>query len=198
MAISEARFRLTGVTPLLMHNVQMADPLNEWARQVSALTARKKNITPEEFAEEKARLQFLGGLYWDDKFGLHIPGYNVFRCFVEGGRMSKLGTKLEQGILQQTLLCALDPWTTNYDEAEKLFKDGHHLTTLVKIGQSTVPSTRPQFIDWSLEVDFTFDDSIVDAPMLLSCGEAAGRFKGLGDGRLKGYGKGRFDCQRVK
>ena len=48
--LTEATFRLTGATPLLMHNVQMADPLNQWAKAVRELTARKKNMTDEEFA----------------------------------------------------------------------------------------------------------------------------------------------------
>ena len=192
--LQEATFRLTGDTPLLMHNVRLANPLDEWTKQISALTSRKKNITPEEFAEEKALLQFMGGLYWDDKFGLHIPGYNVFRCFVEGGRMSKKGTAMEQGIVDQTLYCALEPYTAKYDNAGDLYAAGHYFTTMVKIGQSTVPSTRPQFLDWSLSIKFTFDPSILDVSTLQTSGEAAGRFKGLGDGRLKGFGRGRFSC----
>ncbi len=195
--LTEATFRLTGRTPLLMHNVRLADPLNEYAKAVSNLTARKKSLTDVEFAAEKARLQFLGGLYWDDEFGLHLPGYNVFRCFVEGARMSKNGIKLEQGIVDYTPKCAVEPHTDKYDDAEKIMADGHYFTTMVKIGQSTVPSTRPQFIQWALEINFTFDTTIVDEPILVAAGEAAGRFRGLGDGRLKGYGRGRFDCDLV-
>jgi hypothetical protein len=195
--LTEATFRLTGVTPLLMHNVQMANPLNTWAKQVSELTARKKNITADEFAEGKAKLQFFGGLYWDDEMGLHMPGYNVFRCFTEGGRMSKNGTKLEQGIVAYTPLCAIDPWTAKYDSMEDVYADGHYFTTLVKIGTATVPGTRPQFTEWALDIEFTFDESIVDTSTLLASGVAAGKYKGLGDGRLKGFGRGRFDVEQV-
>lgn len=197
MNISESTFRLTGTTPLLMHNVRMANPLDEYAKAVSELTARKKNLTPEEFASEKSKLQFMGGLYWNDEIGLSLPGYNVFKCFVEGARMSKNGTKLEQAIVDYTPHCAIDPWAAKYDTADEVFADQHYLMTMVKIGASTVPSTRPQFLTWALDISFTFDDSIVDEATLLSSGEAAGRFKGLGDGRLKGYGKGRFNCELV-
>lgn len=193
--LTEATFRLTGVTPLLMHNVQMADPLNKWAKAVRELTARKKTMTEEEFAAEKARLQFLGGLYWNDEIGLHIPGYNVFKSFVEGGRMSKDGTKIEQAVVLYTQYCKVDPWTDKFDDAEKLYKAGHYFTTLVKINASTVPGTRPQFTEWSLDIDLTVDETIIDVKSLLACAETAGKFKGLGDGRLKGYGRGRYNVE---
>jgi hypothetical protein len=198
MQLSEATFHLEGLTPLLMHNVQMADPLNEYARAVSDLTKRRKSLTPEEFAAEKAKYQFTGSLYWNAEVGLHMPGYNVFRCFVEGARMSKNGVTLEQGIVEYTPYCAIDPWTEKYDDADAVFADGHYLTTLVKpTPASTVPSTRPQFTSWALDVTFAYDDSMLDDAMLLASGQAAGRFKGLGDGRLKGYGKGRFAVTQV-
>ena len=58
-----------------------------------------------------------------------------------------------------------------------------------------MPSTRPQFTEWSLDIDLIVDETIIDVKALLGCAEAAGRFKGLGDGRLKGYNKGRYNVE---
>jgi hypothetical protein len=48
-----------------------------------------------------------------------------------------------------------------------------------------------------LEISFTIDASMIAADEFVLCAEAAGRFKGLGDGRLKGYGKGRYGVTRL-
>jgi hypothetical protein len=197
--LTEATFRLTGNTPLLMHNVRMANPLNEFARAVKELTGRQKGMDPDEFAAEKSRLQFLGGLYWDEEVGLHMPGYNIFRCFMEGGAMQRgNGVKVERALTIFPRKCAIQPWTDKFDDPEDLFRAGHYHMTMVKpTSASTVPATRPKFDSWVIDFPFSLDESIIDVTAVLAAAEAAGRFKGLGDGRKKGYGMGRFYVERV-
>jgi hypothetical protein len=191
------QFRLTGLTPLLLHNVQLADPLNSWTRQIKELTSKKKGLAEDDFAAQKAKLQFLGGLYWDDEIGLNLPGYNVLRSFMEGGAMSKKGTALDQAVVDYDEHCAIDPYTGKYDTGEEIMEGGHFLTTMVKIGQSTVPATRPSFFPWSVDFSATFDPEILMREDLITAAEAAGRFKGVGDGRKKGYRKGRYSVEVI-
>lgn len=195
--LQEVALRLNGTTPLLLHNVQLANPLNEWSKQISDLTSRKKakSISEEEFASDKARLQFLGGLYWDDEIGVYMPGFNVFRSIMEGGTMSRLGTKIEQAVVEYTDKAKIEPWSDKYSDGDAIFADGHYLTTFVKIGTSTVLGTRPQFIEWAIDMTFSLDADVLHRDDFVACAEAAGRFKGLGDGRKKGYGKGRYTVE---
>ena len=50
---------IKGVSPLLLHNGQTANPLNKYARQLKAVSG-KRNKTDEDF-EAMAKIEFLAG-----------------------------------------------------------------------------------------------------------------------------------------
>lgn len=54
---------LTGVTPLLVHNARLADPLDPIVRQTKPISGKRSKT--EEDHLELARLEFIGGLYYD-------------------------------------------------------------------------------------------------------------------------------------
>ena len=58
------KLRLTGITPLMLHNIRLADPDDPVVRQISELTAKKKSMT-EADRLQVAWLKFVGGLYHD-------------------------------------------------------------------------------------------------------------------------------------
>ena len=64
-----------GTVPLLMKNVQLADPLNPATKRLKALTGGKqsKDRTPEDFAKIE-HAEFDGSLYWDKDMGPYVPG----------------------------------------------------------------------------------------------------------------------------
>ena len=199
VVLTEVGLKLDGITPLLQHHGRLADPLNEYSKAISEVNSkiRSKSITVEEHAAQKARLQFLGGVYFDPEFGLYEPGYNVLRSIMEGGTIYRLKTKIGEAVLTYPDKVAIEPYTKKFDDAEEIYKAGHFLTTLVRIGTSRVMATRPLFSEWSISIEFTIDESLITADNFVMCAEAAGRFKGLGDGRLKGYGMGRFAVTRI-
>lgn len=190
-------FDIAGASPLLMHNVQLADPLNPYARQLKELNNRKKSLTVEEHAESMAAIEFEGGLYWDDEMGPYLPGFNLFKSIIEGGRMLKLGTAIDQAIVDYSERCRLLYSGGSREMAAikttaDLRAAGYESRVPVKVGTAMVMRTRPQFPIWGCGIVLTYDPGIITADQLVEAANAAGAYKGVGDGRLKGYGKGRY------
>lgn len=194
--------RITGSTPLLMHNPRLADKLDEYTKAITEVTdgSKGKNprLAPEEASAMKSRLQFLGGLYWDPTAGVHLPGYNVFRSIYEGASaLGRLGTKYDAAVIDYTDLCPIEPYAAKYDDPEAVFTDGHFLRTNVKIGQSMVMSTRPMFTQWETTFMAVIDTESLGVDQFVAAATLAGRTKGVGDGRTKGYRKGRYDVEVI-
>lgn len=193
--------RLTGLTPLLLHNGEGADQLNPFQREIKSLTDRMKakTISTEDAEEQKSWLQFQAALYWDkDGIGLYMPGLNVFRSVMEGGSaLGRLGTKVDAAVVDMDDQCPIDPYTSRYDDPRAMFDAGLLHRVPVKVGQSKVVSTRPRFSPWTIDMNFAVQTDVMPVEQFVECAETAGRVKGIGDGRLKGYRHGRFSVDVV-
>jgi len=193
---------LTGTTALLMHNERLADPDNEWTQRIAAITGKGTKQTAVDRAE-KARLEFLGGLYTDGG-KVVVPKANILKCIAEGSI----------GVLRNyksTIFRAV----SNPDPAQlgvQLVFPGVHKPPEELAGEpkyldrSTVRNSgptggrvvrvRPRFDPWGLSVDWTLITSVLDYDKFAKFVKAAGRIEGLGDKRIKGYG--RFDAEVIK
>src|SRR5215207_9564536 len=87
--------RLVGTSPLLMHNIQLANPDNEWAKRISALTAKRKKT--EEDRQAISRLEFQGGLYTDEG-RVVMPTTNVRKCFQETAKVTRQGKQIVRAV----------------------------------------------------------------------------------------------------
>ena len=80
-------YRIEGVDPILMHNGQLANPRNSYAKSMKAISS-KRNKTGDDF-DELARLEFCGGLYMTDGNGKPCvpcwPGANVLAMIRDAG-----------------------------------------------------------------------------------------------------------------
>lgn len=188
-------FKLVGKSPLLLHNVQLANPLNKFARELKAISGNKQ-LTVDEKAEQLARIEFTGSLYWDDELGPYLPGYNILRCFMEGGTFSKKGTAIGQAVVDYTPKAQI-LYGAHYDSPEALRSAGFEHQAMVTIQRNKVLRTRPQFLNWACKFELTFDSSILGERELIEAAEKGGLFKGVGDGRKGGYGMGRFDIEII-
>ena len=90
------RFRITGAAPLLMHNGQLADPLNEHARALTQI-ATKGRKTEADFLR-MAELEFLGGLYLSGG-GPCIPAEMMEAALVRAAQQQRRGTKAKAGLV---------------------------------------------------------------------------------------------------
>ena len=81
-------FRITGVSPLIMHNGLLADPLYEGTKLISKIS--RKRPKTEADLEEMARLEFLYSLYLTDGKPC-IPGVVLEAALIgKGGAARKM------------------------------------------------------------------------------------------------------------
>ena len=193
MKMETITFRLVGVRPLIMHNGQLANPLNPAAKAIKEVSS--KRVKTDADHEEMARREYLGSLYLtvapgtDNELVPCIPDYVLEASIVEGAKVAKLGKQAKASIevSEDAILEYLGP------------KDAHELSrnekfihsALVRVGQARVCRTRPVFPEWSAVATVSFDPEGMNRAQVEAAIVAAGK-KGVGDWRPK---HGRFEVE---
>lgn len=177
---------IRGITPLIMHNGQLADPLNEHAQALARLTAKRKKTLDDH--REIGRVEWMGGLYLDEKLCPCLPGEVIEGALVSGAKKFKAGKDAKSGIV------VVGNFALIYDgpkDAAKLWDTGKHLKRAgVKVGQARVIRSRPIFPTWACKFTIDWDPQVIkDERTLLEIVESAGQC-GIGDWRPK---FGRFE-----
>ena len=173
---------ITGTSPMLMHNVQLSDPLNPAARELSRLTSKRKKTIEDHL--EAARAEFLGALYTDPDVGPYVPGEWVMAALVAGAKLNRLGTTVTRGVIITTEVNPLAYANNSIRDPEKMWESKlftHRAS--VKVTTSRVIRTRPQFLDWSTQAEGVLDESQLDLSQLGQVAENAGLFCGMGNWR---------------
>lgn len=190
MAWQELTYRLTSVAPLIVHNGQLADPLNQFSKQMKKISA-KRNKTDADF-EQLARLEFQGGLYWSNADGPVLPSDMFDSMALAAAKKFKEGPLAKAGCF-----CVNTP-RIEYDgprDREALWDDERfRFVKGVRVGQSRVMRTRPWFQEWSVVVRFNVETNTINPARLDEWLHTAGQIIGLGDWRPQ---YGRFDVERV-
>lgn len=182
--------RVSGTAPLLMHNVRLANPLDEYVKLIKLITSKPKKTDADY--EELFRLEHAGGLYYSDKIGPYLPSRMIRAAMINGARMLKLGTALERTLLVKETIAKLI-----YDgprDRDKLYTSGHYTDIRSVSAQGTrgggkTMRCRPWFDQWGLEFTLTVDPAIISLDNLKQCVERAGAYHGFGDGRSEGHGR---------
>lgn len=178
------RFKIIGVAPLLLHNAQLADPLNDWAKAMKKISS-KRNKTEDDHAE-LARLEWYGGLYV--KRGRIVwPGVNTEACIIGGAKKMRLGTKCKSSVF------CLDDVPLGYDgptDIDELWeRQANRLTVPAGVNGRKIMRTRAMFETWWLdEVVITYEPTIIDADNIYQAFTIAGEQCGFGDWRPR-YGR---------
>lgn len=191
MAVQSFTVRLTGTSPLVLHNNQCVDPRNPLKKKMSAITGRKGKKTESDL-EELERLEFMAGLYMHDQHGPVIPAANIRRMLIDGARKDKNGKEFESGVF----ISGDAP--IDYEgprDAEQMWsqRDRFAWSTVVKNQRASIIRTRPRFMQWSSEVEVIVEDSIVSRDMLETALKRAAIMCGIGDGRSIGCGRFKFE-----
>lgn len=172
-------FEIEGAAPLLMHNGQLADPMNRFSKEMKKVTGRKKKT--EADYTELARIEFLGSLYLGSAGEPVIPGEVLEATIISGAKVTKKGKVGKSALIVDGNFPLIynGPKTT-----EGLLEDDNfrHVAG-VKVGQARVMRTRPKFNQWKLKFTVHYLSSVLDAEEIVGFVEAAGQVAGLGDGR---------------
>lgn len=184
MEYKTVSLRLTGVSPLVCHNGQLADPLNYWSRELKRVTSKRHKV--EADMEEAARIEFFGGLYLNEAGAPVIPADLVQATLIAGAKKSKQGPQAKSAMI------VLHDSPIEYDGPkvkEDLWNDQRfRLRVAVKVGTSKVMRTRPIFHDWAVNTEVQYLPELVNAQDLKEWAYAAGTQIGIGDWRPR-YGR---------
>lgn len=177
---------LNGTTPLIMHSPKCVNPLHPIAKQMKALTSKKKKT--EADLEMISDLEWEAGVYWDDNIGLVIPNECLAATFLEGAKLNKNGSAFQKYVQVVDSLVPLDIGEAqNYQKlkVDPRFRDVRSVVVM----RARVIRTRPRFNTWRCEFDIMFDESKIDLEVITLAVENAGNYVGLCEMRKLGYGR---------
>lgn len=186
---AQVMLKITGLTPLIVHNGQLADPLNKFSKAMKAVTGKRKKVDADY--EELARLEFLGGLYLKDSRPC-MPSQALEAMMISAAKKQRKGADFKSGMLIEESPYIEYDGPTNPDElwADERFR----IVAGVKVSQSRVMRTRPQFPQWSLQFGVTYIEELLNKRDIIEVVTIAGWQIGLCEWRPK---FGRFKAEVV-
>jgi len=172
--------RITGVAPLSLHNGQLADPLNRYAKAIKRISGKRSKT--EADLEELARLEWHGSLYMSHG-KVVIPGEVIEALLVEAAK------KLKKGQQAKASLFCDGVFSLVYDapiDLNALWKDeAYRLTAGVKVQRNRIMRTRPFFKSWTLSAQVLYNLSQLNLGAIRDFFRIGGEQIGLGDWRLR-------------
>lgn len=191
--LPSVQIKLQGVSPLLCHNGQTADPRNTYAKAMKAVSGKRKKTDADY--DEMARLEWLAGLYRIDG-DLVIPDYVIESAMIKGAMKSKRGPQAKCGLFfteHASLEFDGKPDTITDDTLSGMFESGGFTHTIgVKVGMAKVMRTRPMFRNWSITITAQYDPDVLNMRDVEEIAIDAGKLVGIGDWRPK---HGRFNAE---
>lgn len=191
MAAKKVSVRLTGRTPLVLHNNQCVNPRNPLKKQISAITSKGKRKTDADH-DQLEKLEFLAGLYINDRIGPYVPAQNIRKMLIEAARKEKNGKQFESGAFVNEDVPILYDGPRDF-EGMYAMGDKFVWTTVVGNQQASIMRTRPRFNEWKVEFEVYLEDSLVTVDMLCGALRHAQIAVGLCDGRSIGCGRFTWD-----
>jgi hypothetical protein len=189
-SLPSVQIRLQGVSPLLCHNGQTADPRNTYAKAMKAVSSKRKKTDADY--DELARLEWLAGLYRIDG-DLVIPDYVIESTMIGGAKKSKRGPQAKCGLFfteHASLQFDGKPEIITDETLSEMFVSGDFTHTIgVKVGMAKVMRTRPVFRNWGCKALVQYDPDVINLSDIEEIAYDAGRLVGIGDWRPK---HGRF------
>lgn len=184
-----ATYRLMGVSPLLQHNGQLADPLNAFSKLMKKVSGKSKKTEADH--EELARLEWHGSLYLDQGRPC-IPAIAIDATLVNGAKKMKKGMQAKAGLIcdGNALLEYEGPAELDALWADERFRR----RVKMKVGTSGVMRTQPHFFPWSASITLHFSDELLNLSDVDAFVITAGEVVGLLEGRPR---FGRYTAERV-
>jgi len=173
MSYQKLSFKIRGIAPMLQHNGQTSDPLNQFAQAIKKVSG-KRSKTEEDY-KELAHIEWLSGLYLKGKKPC-LPGFILEAAMVEAGRKSKRGKQVLAGLFIEDDAPLIYDGPTDID---KLWADENfRLTASVRVKQNRVMRTRPKFDKWEAQVTISYDPRVLNdsdvREILVTAGESVG------------------------
>lgn len=179
--------KLNGVSPILMHNGQLANPLNPVVIEMKKISVKRSKTEADLL--ELARLEFQGSLYMGDN-GPVLPAHVLESAIVNGAKKSREGLKAKSGMFIENSSCL--EYDGSRDRKELWADENFRFVAPVVINRARIMRTRPIFNDWSATITVNYDDNQVNEASVIKWLQDTGQQVGLCDWRPK---YGRFEVE---
>lgn len=198
MDYKKIKLEMTGLAPLIMHNGQMANPLNNVSREIKKVSGKRKK-TDDDFML-MSKLEMLGGVYVSEEPVFEVSGYNIKltsagrlaipsdnweSCIIESAKRLRLGKQAKAGIIVTTDTLLLDA-----PSVQEMLDDMNKWAFIkrVKVQQAAIMRTRPILKQWSTKLEVSYLPDLFNLEQVLEIVDQAGKVVGVGDYRPK-YGR---------
>jgi hypothetical protein len=192
MTLKYQRLRLTGLSPIILHNPRTANPLDPFSKALKAISSKRSKTDSDH--RELMRLQWYAALYQSKEGQIILPGMMIEACLVNGAKKNRLGTAAKAGMFvdenPQLIFdgCALS--------ADELWERGdNELTVPCNVQKSKIMRTRFIAHEWSTEFTLTYDDGLFNKAQVIDIVEIAGLQIAIGTWRPR---HGRFTVEALK
>lgn len=177
-------FMVRGLSPLLLHNGQIANPLNKYAKALKEISAKRKKTDADY--EAMAEIEWMGGLYLDEHSRPILPGEAIEAAFLKAAKQIRMGEKAKAGIISDGMWPIIHAGPKDLEALSKdpRFRD----TRRVRVGAASVMRTRPIFVPWSLEFEISYLPDLFNEKQVVDTVVTMGRVIGVGDYTPK-YGR---------
>jgi hypothetical protein len=166
--LKELAVEIRGIAPLLMHNGQTANPLNQYAKAMKEISSKRKKTDADH--ESLANIEWEASLYFDPESGPYIPAENIEAAIAESAGRKR--TDMQAGLLCEGVAFKFDGPT----ELEALRADRRHWDQRPAVIQrSRIIRTRAKFPRWGAVLTLRYDDELLNERDVTAALELAGR-----------------------
>jgi hypothetical protein len=200
-AVKTLRRRISGISPILLHNSRLSDPLFPLCKAMRLIHDKKAKEKTDIDHAVLAHLEWSGGMYHTGSFSLDATMTQVVftddaRVIIPGemieGLMKTASAKRRMRKQFEAALISDGTWNLIYDgpkNINELAKDPNFsMRASAQVNKSRVQRTRPIFRKWAVEFEVTLDTSIVNEVAFDEVLALGGRLCGLGTWRPR-YGR---------
>lgn len=188
----QSNIRIKGTKPLIVHdNSRLANPLDVITKAIKVLTSK----TPKTEADllEISRLEWIGGLYYNDELGPIMPARCLKAMLRSAAKKQKLGKIIQESVFITEDVPLLYEGPRDITEMWKSSR--FTLTVPCKVNGSLVMRTRPIFKEWAIEFTVEFEETQINPEVLKNILVTAGLRTALCDWRPE---HGRFAVEKYE
>lgn len=180
--MATAEFSIRGVSPILLHSGQTADPRNEYAKALKKISAKRAKTDADY--DEMAKIEWTAAIYATKEGRVIVPDYVMESALVSGARKLKLGKQFQGGVfVDDHCLLEFPGCELSMDELWERGQNTH--SAPVRIGQQRVIRTRFVAEEWSTKIKLTYNTEMLDLPQIEQALQLCGSQTGLCDWRPK-------------
>lgn len=172
----QIKVTLEGMVPLLMHNPQLADPMNPIVQEMSKITGKRSKTLDDRIRLQE--LEWEGGLYQRDGV-IIIPGHVIEGCLKKAAGMNRQKNQAITGVVcdDDCVLSHDGPKSIDKLKADSRFRDVRN----AKIQGKMVMRCRPIFRTWKLPVTLSYLPDVINREQVIDLLKFAGVRCGIGD-----------------